>query len=104
MHVRRDDVVQVTAGTDRGKVGKVLHVEVDDGRVVVEGVNLRWKHLRRGPKNPQGGRVKREAPIAASRVLLRCEKCGRGVRTRHARKDGVRHRTCVKCGADLGAR
>ena len=104
MHVRRDDVVQVTAGADRGKTGKILRVLVREGRVVVEGVNLRWKHLRKGPKNPQGGRVHREAPIAAAKVLLRCERCGRGVRARHVDKDGRKLRACAKCGAELGAK
>ncbi|MCI0588712.1 MAG: 50S ribosomal protein L24 [Planctomycetes bacterium] len=104
MHVRRDDLVQVMAGADRGKVGRVLRSIPEESRIVVEGVNLRWKHLRKGPKNPQGGRVQREYPIPVARVLLRCEKCGRGRRAR-ARLEGERKlRVCTKCGGEVGGK
>lgn len=68
MHVRKDDEVLVIAGNDRGKTGRVLRVLPKTGRVLVEGVNVRVKHLRRTQANPQGGRVEREFPIHASNV------------------------------------
>jgi len=102
MHVRRGDLVQVRSGNDRGKTGKVLTVRVAEGKVIVEGVALRWKHLRKGPKNPQGGRIQRETPIAASNVLPVCTACKRGVRARRGRHQGALQRLCAKCGAALG--
>lgn len=68
MHVKKNDEVLVLAGNDRGKTGRVLRVLPKQNRVLVEGVNIRVKHLRRSQANPQGGRVEREAPIHASNV------------------------------------
>lgn len=68
MHVKKGDEVVVLAGNDRGKRGTVKQVLPRANRVVVEGVNIRTKHLRRTQQNPQGGRVEREFPIHASNV------------------------------------
>ncbi len=68
MHVKKGDEVEVLAGNDRGKRGKIMEVLPRENRVVVAGVNVRTKHLRRTQQNPQGGRVEREFPIHASNV------------------------------------
>ena len=68
LHVKKDDIVQVLSGVDKGKRGKVLRAIPADGMVVVEGINKKWKHLRRSQENPQGGRVQREIPIHACKV------------------------------------
>lgn len=68
MHVKKNDEVLVIAGNDRGKTGRVLKVLPKADRVLVEGVNIRVKHLRKSQSNPQGGRVERESPIHASNV------------------------------------
>ena len=68
MHVKKGDEVEVIAGNDRGKRGAVKSVLPKTGRVLVEGVNVRVKHLKRTQKNPQGGRVEKEFPIHASNV------------------------------------
>jgi large subunit ribosomal protein L24 len=71
LHVRKNDMVVVRAGKDRGKRGRVLRVLVDKNRVVVEGVNLIKRHTRPNPqKNIKGGIVEREASIHASNVML----------------------------------
>lgn len=98
MHVRKGDLVVVTAGNDRGKRGRVVRVYPRAHRVLVEGVNVRVKHLRKTPKNPQGGRVEREMPIAASSVLLWSEKAGKGVRTRTDMERGKKVRVGIPCG------
>ncbi len=67
-HVRKGDTVAVLAGDDRGRQGKVLQVLPDRGRALVEGVNLVTKHLRKTQDNPQGGIVRKEAPIALSNL------------------------------------
>ena len=69
--VRKNDMVVVRAGKDRGKRGRVLRVLTDKNRVVVEGVNIIKRHTRPNPqKNIKGGIVEREAPIHASNVML----------------------------------
>jgi large subunit ribosomal protein L24 len=68
-HVRKNDLVEVIAGDHRGARGKVLRVDPDKKRVVVEGVNVVFRHVRPTRKNPQGGRIQKEAPIHLSNVL-----------------------------------
>jgi len=68
LHVKKGDLVEVLSGDDRGKRGKILEAMPGDGKVVVEGINRKWKHLRRSQQNPQGGRIEREFPIHACKV------------------------------------
>ena len=68
LHVKRDDIVEVISGADKGKRGKVLQTLPGAGMVVVEGINKKWKHLRRSQENPQGGRLQREGPIPVCKV------------------------------------
>ena len=97
--IRRNDTVLVTAGKDRGKRGRVLKINPDTNRVLVEGVNIVSRHTRPNPgKNVKGGIMKREAPLHASNVQLVCPECG--ARTRIGHKilgDGRKVRTCRKC-------
>lgn len=67
--IRKGDLVVVRRGDERGKRGRVLRVDGDAQRVIVEGVNLVFKHLRKSQQNPQGGRVRREAAIHLSNVM-----------------------------------
>ncbi|MAS97944.1 MAG: 50S ribosomal protein L24 [Pontiellaceae bacterium] len=66
--IRRGVTVEVIAGDDKGKSGKVLMVNIEQGRVLVEGVNFVKKHMQKSEDNPQGGVVEREAPLAISNV------------------------------------
>ena len=105
MHVRKDDLVEVIAGDDalKGKARKVLRVLPDEGKVVVEGVNRVYKHVKPNRRNPQGGRLSKEMPVNASNVLLYCPTCHRGVRTgKRFTDDGAKERFCKKCTAGLG--
>jgi large subunit ribosomal protein L24 len=70
MYIRKDDLVQVLSGDDKGKRGRVLRVLRKDGKVVVEGVNRVYRHLKPSRQNPQGGRLSKEMPIDASSVML----------------------------------
>jgi large subunit ribosomal protein L24 len=103
MLIHTNDTVKVISGEDRGTRGKVLRVDREAGKVVVEGVNRVYKHVRRSQKNPQGGRLSMEMPISVSNVLLICEKCGAATRlgTRYM-ADGAKERYCKKCGAGNG--
>ncbi len=103
MRIKVNDIVMIVSGEDRGTKGKVLRVQRDVNKLVVEGVNRVYKHVRRSQKNPQGGRLSMEMPIALSNVMLVCGSCGAGTRTR-ARylADGSKERYCKKCGAGNG--
>jgi large subunit ribosomal protein L24 len=70
LHVKKGDVVLVLSGNDKGKTGEIKQAFPRDGRVLVDGVNLRWRHKKPTQKNPKGERVQREAPIHASNVRL----------------------------------
>jgi large subunit ribosomal protein L24 len=82
MHVRKGDVVLILSGNDKGRTGEVKQALRSVGRVVVDGVNLRWKHKRPTQQNPKGERVQREASIHASNVQLLDPKTGKGTRRR----------------------
>ena len=82
MKVRKGDNVIVIAGNDRGKTGTIQEVLHDRDRVVVEGINLRYKHLKPTQQNPQGERIRVECAIHASDVMYYDEKAEKGVRKR----------------------
>jgi large subunit ribosomal protein L24 len=98
MTVRKDDRVKVIAGKDKGREGKVLRVFPEKERVIVEHVNMVKKHQRPTNKHPQGGIIELEAPIHVSNVMLVCPSCSQATRVSRSREDGVRVRTCRKCG------
>ena len=103
MHIRVDDTVEVITGNDRGSRGKVLRVDRTAGKLVVEGINQVYKHIRRSQRNPQGGRLSMEMPIQVSNVLLVCDACGKKTRTgARYEEDGSKVRYCKKCSAGIG--
>ena len=104
MHIRLDDIVQVITGDDRGVRGKVLKVLPKNGKVVVEGVNRVYKHMKRSQKNPQGGRLSKEMPVDVSNVMLVDAKTDKPTRVGiRVQKDGSRERFAKRSGASLGA-
>jgi large subunit ribosomal protein L24 len=70
MYIRKDDVVEVVAGDDKGTRGKVVRVLRAKNQVVIEGVNRVYRHLKPSKRNPQGGRLSTEMPVDASNVML----------------------------------
>ena len=101
MHVKKGDLVVVTTGADKGKKGKVLEAMPKENKVVVEGVNVRTKHVKARP-GQEGGLVKGELAINASKVNLYCSKCNAPVRARkEVKKDGTKVRVCAKCGTEF---
>ncbi len=107
MHVRTNDLVAVMAGNETGKTGKIIKVLRDKERVIIKGVNLVYKHTKPNQKNPQGGRIQKEASIAISNVLpvcqnKSCKKYNMGVRTRkRILESGSKVRVCVYCGFEI---
>ena len=99
-HVRKGDMVMVTAGNDRGTVGEVLRVLPKEDRVVVQGVNVRAKHLRPTQSNPKGGIVRREMPVHISNMSPVVD--GEPTRVRFETKDdGSKVRVAARDGSEL---
>ena len=92
----------VVTGVDKGKTGKVLRVLTAKNRVLVEGINTVWKHVRPSQRNPQGGRIQKNAPLHISNVMPLEPASGKGTRVRFEMRDGHKHRIAVRGGADLG--
>jgi large subunit ribosomal protein L24 len=101
-HIKSGDTVIVTSGADKGKTGKVLRILTGKDRVVVEGVNRVWKHVRPNQRNPQGGRIQKDAPIHLSNVMPLDPSTGKGTRVKFADVNGRKHRIAVGSGTDLG--
>ncbi|MEM7166275.1 MAG: 50S ribosomal protein L24 [Planctomycetota bacterium] len=91
LRLRRGDTVQVISGDEKGQRGKILRVDLEKHRVIVQGVNLVYKHIRRSQQYPQGGRIQKEAPIHMSNVMLYSEDEGRPVRVRVNKNDKGRN-------------
>ena len=102
-HIKSGDTVVVISGADKGKTGRVLRIIADKDRVVVEGINRVWKHVRPSQRNPQGGRIQKDAPIHLSNVMPMDPGGGnKGTRVRTEVRDGQKHRIAVRSGTDLG--
>lgn len=100
MKIKKGDTVRIIAGKERGKTGKVLRVEPDRNRVVIERMNMIKRHQRPTPKNPQG-MLEREAPIHVSNVMYYCSRCSKGVRLGVKRVGDGRLRVCKQCGTEV---
>ena len=98
MHIKKGDLVEVIAGKDKGKQGKVLKVLTSNNRVVVEGVNMLTKHLRPSTTNPEGGVQNIEGAIHASNVMLVDPKTKKPTRVGIEFKDGKKVRVSKKSG------
>jgi large subunit ribosomal protein L24 len=98
VRLKKNDLVEVTTGKERGKTGKILRVIREKNQVVIEKVNLIKRHTRPSPTTGQGGIVEKEAPVFVSKVRLICPKCATGTRTRMTRTgEGKKVRVCLKC-------
>ena len=100
--IKRDDLVLVIAGKDRGKQGQVRQVLPRENRVMVQGVNMIKRHMRPRAMGTQAGIIEKEAPIHVSNVMLICKSCGKPTRVAvRVRPDGVKARICRRCGEDI---
>jgi large subunit ribosomal protein L24 len=104
LSIQRNDQVQVIAGADRGKRGRVLRVIPDENRILVEHVRVVKKNVRPNPqRNIKGGIAEQEAPIHISSVLLVCPSCG-PTRIGHRMEGDIKVRVCKKCGNVIAAK
>ncbi|MDO8434446.1 MAG: 50S ribosomal protein L24 [Candidatus Binatus sp.] len=101
--IKKNDMVMVVAGRDRGKTGKVMRVIPERGRVVVERLNMVKRHSKaRGAASP-GGIVDKEAALDISNVMIFCDRCNAPVRVGvKAAADGAKSRVCRRCGEAIG--
>ena len=102
--IKKGDTVEVIAGDDKEMRGEVLRILLKPNRVVVSGVGMVTKHQsaqRAGRSQMQGGRIQFEAPINLSNVMLVCLKCDKATRVGYEVTDGVKVRTCRKCGETI---
>jgi len=105
--IKKEDTVKVIAGRDKGKTGRVLRVDRETGKILVEHVMMIKRHTRPNPsKQIKGGIAERESPIAASNVLVVCPGCNKAARVAHhidhiAGGKTRRTRVCRKCGQTL---
>jgi large subunit ribosomal protein L24 len=100
LKIKKGDTVMVIAGKARGKTGKVLRVEPEKERVVIERLNMIKRHRRPSPQNPQGI-IEKEAPIHVSNVMFYCPRCSDGVRLGAKQTDSGRLRICRACGSEF---
>lgn len=103
MLLRINDTVVVVSGADKDVKGKVLKIDREQNKVLVEGVGRVWKHVKKSQKNPQGGRLNKEMPIAVSNVMLVDPESGKPTRlgVRYL-ADGSKERYAKKSGKGLG--
>jgi len=103
MHVKKGDTVVVIAGDDRGKTGEIIRVDAAKGKVLVQGVNRVYRHLRPSRQHPQGGRIQKEMPIDISNVLPLDPKTNQATRVGfRVGSDGAKQRYAKKSGETLG--
>lgn len=104
-HLKMNDQVEVIAGKDKGRVGKVIKVNADDGTAIVEKINMIKRHTKPNRMNQQGGIIEKEAAIQASNLMVICPKCAKTVRVgKTILEDGSKIRTCKKCNESVEAK
>ena len=102
MNIKKDDVVVVLSGKDKGKQGKVLEVMPKERKVVVEKINMVSRHTKPRRQGDQGGIIQKEAPLYACKVQRVCPKCNKATRPDHKLlADGKKVSVCKKCGAEI---
>jgi large subunit ribosomal protein L24 len=98
--LKKNDEVKVIAGKDRGKSGRVLEVNKEKGRILVEGINMVKKAMKKKKQNDRGGIIEIEAFLHVSNVMIVCKKCG-PTRIGYRLQESAKTRVCKKCGEAL---
>ncbi len=99
--LRKDDLVQVIAGKDKGKQGKILKIDREKGKVIVAGANMAKKAMKKKNQSDRGGIAEIEAALHVSNVMIVCKKCGRPVKIGYKIEGDTKKRVCRKCGEAL---
>ncbi|MGO8692158.1 MAG: 50S ribosomal protein L24 [Rectinemataceae bacterium] len=100
LKLRKEDQVQVIAGKDKGKQGKIVKIDREKGRAIIHGVNMVKKAMKKRKQGDRNGIIEIEAPINLSNVMIVCRKCG-PTRIGYKIEDDKKRRVCRKCGEAL---
>jgi large subunit ribosomal protein L24 len=100
LKLRKEDQVQVIAGKDKGKQGKIVRIDREKGRAIIHGVNMVKKAMKKRKQGDRNGIIEIEAPINLSNVMIVCRKCG-PTRIGYKIEDDKKRRVCRKCGEAL---
>ena len=101
VHIKKDDTVIVISGDDKGTKGKVIAVSPEEGKAIVEGVNVQKKHVKPRKQGEAGGILDVEGAVYVSKLQLFCSNCNKGVRVGYKTEDGKKVRVCKKCGKEI---
>jgi len=101
MKIRKGDQVLIISGKDKGRKGKVIEASPKEGRIVVEGINLRKKHMRPKKAGEKGQIVELPGPLSVSNVKLICPKCKKATRVGYKLEGEKKYRGCKKCGQEI---
>lgn len=97
-HIKKDDLVEVITGEEKGRRGRVLGITAEKNQAIVEGINLVKKHQRARSQTKPSGIVTVPGPLHISNLVLICPKCGKKVKIRKDKIENRRVRICKKCG------
>lgn len=98
MKIQKGDNVLIIKGKDRGRKGKVIKALIGEERIIIEGINLRKKHVRPKKSGEKGQIIEIPAPISVSNVKIICSKCGKATRIGFKITEKEKYRICKKCG------
>lgn len=101
MKIKKSDIVKILSGKDRGKTGKVIRVDLKNGKILVEGINIKKKHVRAKRQDKKGEIILVPAPLHVSMAMPVCPRCKKSVRVRLVVKESGKTRTCRKCGNEF---
>jgi len=101
MKLKKNDKIKVVTGKDRGREGKVEKVYGNSGKILISGVNLYKRHVKKNEKMPKGGIVDLPRPIMASKVALVCPKCAKITRVKYQINGKKKVRICAKCESKI---
>jgi len=101
MKIKKGDTVLIISGKDRGRKAKVIEALPKQGRLLIEGINLRKKHVKPKKSGEKGQIVETPAPLNASDVKLICPKCGKAVRVEYKIEGKKKYRICKKCKQEI---
>ncbi|MCD7733917.1 MAG: 50S ribosomal protein L24 [Clostridiales bacterium] len=101
INVKKGDKVIVLSGKDVGKTGEVIAVLPKESKVIVEGVNVCYRHTKARKQGDESGIIKKACPIYACKVMRVCPKCGKPTKAASKIVDGKKTRVCKKCGAEI---
>ncbi len=97
--IKKNDTVLVIRGDEKGKKGRVIAVQKEKDRLLIESINMIKKHMKPSKKQTQGGIIEKEAPVHRSNIMLICSKCNKPTRISHRMlENGKKIRACKKCG------